>query len=1396
MLGVAVVATPLMLAPSAAGASVESTAVTIAAATPGVQEPYVCPTIGAWETFLIGGSTALGDDEVEPRNGAPQPYMTGPLLLGVSVGPEFIRGNDGAYGEGDRFLATLVTAPQHAKAFELRSDGSFTWDPVDGYLGGDSFTYGYRLDSGRCSNATGTVTIPPTNGAPRFQDDFYTVRNDRPFVSPSVCSASGCGVLFNDVNTTAVNTSLRPEAMPLHGTLTQRSDGSFTYVPDPGYVGPDRFYYRLPNINAPATSYHAIFERHGRVDLDVVAPPPASVPIAVDDPFDVVEDTPLTVTAAQLLGNDVNAAYVVFTNTTAPGQVQPTPNGSIQVDVCEFFEIVAGACIAVNSIQAITYTPSRDYNGPDYFGYAVSSGWPATGQNTSELGWVSLNVTPVDDPPVVVADGVTVAESSSAVVDVLANDYDPEGDLDPSSLEPDPCVELPVCVFRSLANGSWVIGDDATITYTPTPGFFGTAGFHYQVKDARGVASRSYVVATVTANPAVDDAYVLAEDTPLVIAAPGLLANDRVGSTVVGVDRQPAHGTVVAATDGSFTYTPSRDHNGADSFTYIGIGGDTATVDLTVTPVRDDPFVRLNTACNPAGLLPGQFCAGDQDTRVIDEGSSVRVRGYIIDPDYDVGTLSTTWGDGTTGLDDYPCAFGEDCGFDIAPTWPAACGILACDGELFFDLSHTYADNAPDDAPMSIGVTATDAGGGSMTAIASATVRNVAPTVTLAPACESELCFGFFSRVSVDAGGTATLRGRVTDPGADDGTLSVDWGDGSEPTEIDLTCAVGAVCPQAVQQAAATACSQLSPGPACGYFTLSHVYSAPSGPDGFEVAVTAVDDDGGVGTASATARVANAAPVVTDFTVQANEDIPVDIDLGANVIDYGTADADLSYTVTGDPVNGVLTGTGPVRTYTPEADFSGTDTFTVEVCDTGALCATSTVTIVVAAVDDPPIAGDDRVTTPEDTGLRIDILELLANDDDIDSVLDPDTFGIVTAPSRGTAVVDAGVVLYTPAQDLFGEDSFEYEICSEDLCATATVTVEVTPVNDAPVVEVAGPASADEGSDVVFTFTVTDPDPGDTSAVASGSPSCGSGLLVPGSVVVTAAGGEFTCRWADGPFGASVSIIVEDAAGAMSDAATAGVSILNVTPAVTDAASDPVVGVTGAPVVVNAAFTDPGDDTHSAVVDWGDGEVSSLSAVARSGFEAAHTYASAGLFTVSVTVSDSDGALAATTFEIEVIDPAQALESAAAELRALVDGSSRSDASALQASLDALIGRNGGKAGNGADASLASGDIALTMRRILDAQKALDRVTGVDVSDPAAMLAGVARGLTEGVVAEAQNATGCTSSASTTCPRGVAKTFRSIENAVALGHARYAAGDWVGAVERYAEAAKLAQSLV
>src|SRR5207247_1931116 len=99
-----------------------------------------------------------------------------------------------------------------------------------------------------------------------------------------------------------------------------------------------------------------------------------------------------------------------------------------------------------------------------------------------------------------------------------------------------------------------------------------------------------------TAPVAANDSFATNEDTALTVTAPGVLGNDTdVDSPVLTavVVTGPSHGALTLNANGSFTYTPAADFNGADSFTYKANDGqadsNVATVALTISPVNDAP---------------------------------------------------------------------------------------------------------------------------------------------------------------------------------------------------------------------------------------------------------------------------------------------------------------------------------------------------------------------------------------------------------------------------------------------------------------------------------------------------------------------------------------------------------------------------------------------------------------------------------------------------------------------------------------------------------------------------------------------------------------------------------------------------------------------------------------
>ncbi len=133
--------------------------------------------------------------------------------------------------------------------------------------------------------------------------------------------------------------------------------------------------------------------------------------------------------------------------------------------------------------------------------------------------------------------------------------------------------------------------------------------------------------------------------------------------------------------------------------------------------------------------------------------------------------------------------------------------------------------------------------------------------------------------------------------------------------------------------------------------------------------------------------------------------------------------------------------------YTPDADYNGTDSFTYKVNDGTADSAIQTININITPVNDAPVGADGTVTTLEDTAIAGNVVMT-----DVDG--NPLTASVVTGPAHGTLTFDSnsGAFSYTPDADYNGTDSFTYKVNDGTAdSAIQTININITPVNDAPV---------------------------------------------------------------------------------------------------------------------------------------------------------------------------------------------------------------------------------------------------------------------------------------------------------------------------------------------------------
>jgi hypothetical protein len=422
------------------------------------------------------------------------------------------------------------------------------------------------------------------------------------------------------------------ESGPSNGTTTVNNDGTITYGPNDGFTGTDSYTYSVADDAGAADTAEVTIQ----VNEDN-QPPTASA-----DEDTTTAGEPVT---TDVLANDTDPDGTLDESTVA---VQSGPSD--------------GSATA-NADGTITYTPNSGFTGTDSYIYTVKDDDGAE----SDTAEVTIEVNEGNQAPTAKADRDTTTLGQSTTTDVLTNDFDEDGSLDPST----------VTVQSGPSSGTASANTDGTITYTPSNQFFGEDSYIYTVKDDDGAESdTAQVTIEVNAPPvAEDDEYGTDEDSTLVVnEEEGVLENDsdpeEEGLEASMVVSAPSKGIVTLDADGSFTYTPDPDSNGTDSFEYEAVdpvgAADTATVTIEIDPVNDPPTARADRDTTTEGQsTTTDVLANDTDPDGTLDESTVAVQSGPSDGSATAnadGTITYTPNSGFTGTDSYIYTVKDDDG--------------------------------------------------------------------------------------------------------------------------------------------------------------------------------------------------------------------------------------------------------------------------------------------------------------------------------------------------------------------------------------------------------------------------------------------------------------------------------------------------------------------------------------------------------------------------------------------------------------------------------------------------------------------------------------------------------------------------------------------------------------
>lgn len=520
---------------------------------------------------------------------------------------------------------------------------------------------------------------------------------------------------------------------------------------------------------------------------------------------------------------------------------------------------------------------------------------------------------------------------------------------------------------------------------------------------------------------AVDDVATTDEDTPVTI---DVLSNDidpDSDLTVASVSDTALGATVEIAADGGVRYTPPADVSGTDTFSYNvtdGFDSDTATVTVTIDAVNDAPNAL-------------------DDTVSTVEDQSVEIGVLANDVDVDSNLTVTGVSDVSDGAE---VEIGEDSRLRYTPPadWNGTDTFTytMSDGELTDTATVTVNVAAANDSPMAQDDTATTdedqsiaidviandtdtdnaelalTGVSESTALGGTVVRGETPnTVLYTPPADTSGTDTFTYTVTdgeeIDTGMVTVTINPVNDPpvAEDDGFVTEE----DTPVQLDpldndrdIDSEIFLLSADAETEFGGTL--EVTKGGAVDYTPPENEF----GTDSFSYTVS---DGEFEDTATVNIQIfeVNDAPEARDDTANTDEDTAVDIDVFGNDSDVESPVSDLRITAVSETERGgrVETQEVGVLRYEPPSNVNGEDSFTYTVTD-GEDTATARVTVLIAAIDDPPIAGDDEAATDEDVAVEIDVL---ANDTEFDG--SPLSVSEVRESSLGAEVVvtDSGKLL-------------------------------------------------------------------------------------------------------------------------------------------------------------------------------------------------------------------------------------------------------------------------------------------------------------------------------------------------------------------------------------------------
>ncbi|WP_416351912.1 tandem-95 repeat protein [Vibrio parahaemolyticus] len=950
-------------------------------------------------------------------------------------------------------------------------NGVATITPTADWNGSEILTFTATDPSGESVNQTVDFTVAPVVD---IEADSADVVEDTPTI---------INVLGNDTfESTDKLVSLDAENGPKNGTVIVNNDGTVTYTPDDNYVGEDTFTYIVTSGGVSEST---------TVNVDVT--PVNDAPVAKDDIATTQEDTAVTI---DVLPNDTDVDGDTLSIQSAS---VPSDQGTV--------EIVDGKLV---------FTPAENFNGDAEITYTVTDG-----QLTDEAK-VTVTVNPVNDAPTIKVDAVdSITEdgvnTDTVVATLTVRDTDTPEDQLTVSLE-------------NNSNGYFVlVGNEVKLTQA---GVDAVNNDELNLKDLTISASvsdgvnptandsDSLIVNRVNDAPTVENAIAdqeLSED----FATYTIDLNDafKDSDSALNFSVSGNSNVLVSIENGIATISPTADWNGSETLTFTATdpNGESVsqTVDFTVAPVVDIEADSTNVVEDTStiiNVLGNDTFEGKDKVVSLDAENGPKNGTVIVNND---GTVTYTPNDNYVGKDTftYIVTSGGVSEFttvevNVAPVNDAP---VAKD-----DIATTQEDTA---VTIDVLPNDTDVDGDKLS-IQSASVPEAQGKVEIV---DGKLVFTPAENFNGDAEITYTVTdGQLTDeakvtvtvnPVNDAPIIKVDAVESITEDAVNTDTVVATLTVRDTDTPEDQLTVSLENN-SNGYFVLvgNEVKLTQAGVDAVnndelnlkDLTISASVSDGVNPTASDSDSLVvnrvNDAPTVEN----AIADQVLSEDFDAYTIDlnevFKDSDSSLEFSVSGNSNIQVAIVNG-IATFTPTADWNGSEALTFTATDPSGESVSQTVNFTVAPVVDIVA---DKTTVVEDTPT---IIKVLGNDtfEGDDQVVSLDTNN---GPANGTVSVNPdGSVTYTPNDNYHGTDSFTYIVTSGGVSESTTVNVDVTPVNDVPVAK-DDTATTQEDTAVTIDVLPNDTDiDGDTLRIDSASVPSDRGTveIVDGKLVFTPA---------------------------------------------------------------------------------------------------------------------------------------------------------------------------------------------------------------------------------------------------------------------------------------------------